>query len=76
MLKRHKQGYSRVYNQAFNDFLKNIGFNNRLLVTQPDIIKDFEIIEFDLFPVRQELKRATVPTSEQDPLTLSYLAGE
>jgi len=30
LLKRHERGYGRIYNQAFNDFLKNVRFNNRL----------------------------------------------
>ncbi|KAH8581860.1 hypothetical protein B0O99DRAFT_465193, partial [Bisporella sp. PMI_857] len=52
LLKRHKRGYSRVYNQAFNDFSKNVSFNNGLSATQLNIIESFEITKFDLFLVR------------------------
>ncbi|KAH6714503.1 hypothetical protein BKA61DRAFT_461383, partial [Leptodontidium sp. MPI-SDFR-AT-0119] len=76
LLKRHERGYGRVYNQAFNDFPKNVGFNNGLSATQPDMIEGLEMTEFDPFPVRQELGGAAVPTPERDPLTLPYLAGE
>ncbi|RDL37426.1 uncharacterized protein BP5553_04859 [Venustampulla echinocandica] len=76
LLKRHERGYGRVYNQAFNDFPKNVGFNNGLSATQPDMVEGLEMTEFDPFPVRQELGGAAVPTSERDPLTLPHLAGE
>lgn len=55
LLKRHEREYGRVYNQAFNDFPKNVGFNNGLSATQPDMIEGLEMTEFDPFPVRQEL---------------------
>jgi hypothetical protein len=76
LLKRYGRGYSRVYNQAFTEFPKNVGFNNGLSATQPDMVEGFEMTQFDPFPVRQELGGAAVPTTERDPLTLPHLAGE
>ncbi|TAQ91129.1 hypothetical protein B7494_g575 [Chlorociboria aeruginascens] len=76
LLKEHDEGYSRVYNQAFNDFPKDVGFNNGLSAAQPDMIEGFEMTKFNPFPVRQELGGAAVLTSERDPLTLPHLAGE
>jgi hypothetical protein len=40
------------------------------------MIKGLKITEFNLFPIRQKLKEAAVPTLEQDSLTLSHLAKE
>ncbi|KAH8587997.1 hypothetical protein B0O99DRAFT_525856, partial [Bisporella sp. PMI_857] len=76
LLKRCEKGYGRVYNQAFNDFPKNVGFNNGLSATQPDIIEGLKMTEFDPFPVHQELGGAAVPTPERDSLTLPHLAEE
>ena len=55
LLKRHERGYGRVHNQAFNDFPKNVGLNNGLSATQPDMVEGLEMMKFDPFPVRQEL---------------------
>jgi hypothetical protein len=76
LLKRYDGGYGRVYNQAFNDFPRNKGFNDGLSAAQPDMIEGLKISEFDPFPIRQELRGAAVPTLERDPLTLPHLAGE
>ncbi|KAG9230597.1 hypothetical protein BJ875DRAFT_546055 [Amylocarpus encephaloides] len=68
--------YSKVYNQAFITFLKNVGFNTVLSATQPDMVKGIEMLEFDPFPVRQQLSRATIPTSGTNAITLLHLARE
>ena len=68
--------YSKVYNQVFNAFPKNIGFNNRLSAPQPDMVEGLEMPEFDPFPVRQQLDRAAVPTPSPHTITLPHLAGE
>lgn len=76
LLKLPEGGYDRVYNHVFNDFPKNVGFNNGLSATRPDMIEGLEMTEFYPFPVRQELGGAAVPTQEPVPLTLPHLAGE
>jgi hypothetical protein len=76
LLKRHERGHRRVYNQAFVNFLKNVGFNNGLSAARPDMLEGLEMTEFDPFPARRELGGATISTAERDPLTLPHLAGE
>ncbi len=68
--------YSKVYNQAFNAFPRNVGFNNGLSATQPDMVEGLEMPEFDPFPVRQQLGGAAVPTLGPHAITLPHLAGE
>jgi hypothetical protein len=76
LFKGYGRGYSRVYNQAFSDFPKNVGFNDGLSAAQPDMVEGFEMTVFDPFPIRQELGGAAVPTAERDPPALPHLAGE
>lgn len=77
LLKDYKQDwYDRVLNQAFNGFPKNLGFNNGLPVTRPDMVEGLEMAQFYPFPVSQELGGAAVPTLDRNPPTLPYLAGE
>jgi hypothetical protein len=76
LLKEYGRGYRRVYNQAFNDFPKNVGFNTGLSAPQPDMIEGLDLREFKPFPVRQELGGAAIPTSENNAITLPHLAGE
>ena len=68
--------YSKVYNQQFNAFPKNIGFNNRLSAPQPDMVEGLEILEFDPFPVHKELGEAAVPTLSLNVITSPHLARE
>jgi hypothetical protein len=68
--------YSRVYNQAFIAFPKNVGFNTGLSAAQPDMVEGLEMPEFNPFPVRQQLGGAAVPTSGTNAITLPHLAGE
>jgi hypothetical protein len=76
LLKEYRREYCQVYNQALNDFSKSVGFNTGLSAPQPDIIKGLDLREFKPFPVRQQLGRAAVPTSENNATTLLHLAGE
>jgi len=46
-------GYYKSYNQSFNGFQKNIGFNNGLSAAQPDMVEGLDEPEFDPFPVRE-----------------------
>lgn len=77
LLKRYDEpGYQRSYNQAFSNFLKNVGFNNDLSAAQPDMIEGLNMPEFDLFSVHKQLgKAATVYLSPQ-ATTLPHLAEE
>ncbi|TVY90852.1 hypothetical protein LAWI1_G005641, partial [Lachnellula willkommii] len=68
--------YSKVYNQAFIAFPKNVSFNTGLSAAQPDMVEGLEMPEFDPFPVRQQLGGAAVPTSGTNAITLPHLAGE
>jgi hypothetical protein len=69
-------GYSKVYNQAFTAFPKNVGLNNGLSAAQPDRVGGLNIGEFDRFPVRQELGGAAVPTSGPHATTLQHFTRE
>ena len=55
---------------------KNVGLNNGLSATQPDMVEGLEMMKFDPFPVRQELGGAALPAPGRDPLTLPHIAGE
>ena len=63
-------------NEDTNDFPKNVGLNNGLSATQPDMVEGLDMTEFDPFPVRQELGGAALPAPGRDPLTLPHIAGE
>jgi hypothetical protein len=76
LLKRYGRGYRRVYNQAFNDFPKDVGLNNGLSAAQPDMVEGLDMTEFDPVPIRRELGGSAVPTGELDPPTLPHFAGE
>ena len=77
LLKGYERGYRRVYNQPFNDFPKNVGFNNGLSPAQPDMVEGLDLTRFDLFPIREEsLLGAAVPSAGPNAMTLPHLAGE
>jgi hypothetical protein len=66
-----------VYNQQFNDFPRNVGFNNGLSPAQPDMIEGLDLAQYDLFPIREDsLLKAAVPSSGPNAITLPHLAGE
>lgn len=66
-----------MYNQPFNDFPKNLGFNNRLLPAQPDMVEGLNLTRFDLFPMREEISHgAAVPSLGPNDITLLHLARE
>lgn len=69
------RGYRSVFNQPFEDFPKNVGFN-RLSAAQPDMVEGIDVREFDPFPVRQQLGGAAVPSMGPNAITLPHLAGE
>jgi hypothetical protein len=66
--------YSKVYNYPFIAFPKNVGFNTGLSAAQPDMVEGLEIPEFEIFPVRQQLGGAAVPTSSTNAITLQHFA--
>jgi hypothetical protein len=77
LLKGYERGYRRVYNQPFNDFPKNVGFNNGLSPAQPDMGEGLDLTQFDLFPIREETSLgAAVPSSGPNAIALPHLAGE
>jgi len=68
--------YRRATNLPFNDFPKNVGFNNGLSAAQPDMIEGLEMPDFDPFPVFEELGGAAIPYLSPNAITLPHLAGE
>jgi hypothetical protein len=68
-----ERGYRRAYNQPFNGFPKNVGFNDGASAAQPDMVEGFDLMRFDLFPVREELGGAAVPSLGPNAITLPYL---
>lgn len=77
LLKRHQPGYTQVYNKAFDNFPKNVGFNDGLSAAQPDFTEGLTERAFGSFPVRNKLGGAAVPNSENpEATTLPHLAGE
>jgi hypothetical protein len=63
----------RVYNQAFNDFPKDVGLNNGLSAAQPDMVEGLDMTEFDPVPIRLELGGSAVPTGELE-FTIEYIS--
>ncbi len=77
LLKRYKRGYRRAYNQQFNDFPQNAGFDNGLPPAQPDMVEGLDVTQFDLIRIREESSlRAAVASSGPNAITLPHLAGE
>ncbi len=70
------RGYSRAWNQAFTAYPKNVGFNNGLLAPQPDFVQGFRQLDFEPFPVGEELDSAVLFNDDQNSLALPHFAGE
>jgi len=77
LLQRYNDpGYHKSYNQAFNNFPKNVGFNNDLSAAQPDMVEGLDLTKFDPFPAREQLGGAATVYSGPEATTLPHLAGE
>ena len=76
LLKRYPRGYRRVFDQPFNDFPRDAGFNDGLSPAQPDMLEGLDIATFSPIIVRQELHSAAVPSLGANAITLPHLAGE
>jgi hypothetical protein len=77
LLQRYNEpGYHKSYNQAFNCFPKNVGFNNDLSAAQPDMVEGLDLTQFDPFPAREQLGGAATVYSGPEATTLPHLAGE
>lgn len=70
------RGYARAWNQAFTAYPKNVGFNNGLSAPQPDFVQGFRQLEFEPFPVGDELDSAVLYHDDQNSIALPHLAGE
>ena len=57
LLKEYPRAYSKVYNQAFTGFPKDVGFNNGLSAPQPDFVEGLGMPEFQPFPGQQAAQR-------------------
>ena len=68
--------YQKSFNQAFTNFPKNVGFNNNLSTTQPDMIEGLDMPAFRPFPIREQLGGAATVYSGPQATTLPHLAGE
>jgi hypothetical protein len=68
--------YTKVYNQRFNSFPADVGFNNGLSVPKPDFVEALQRPSFRPFSVKAELGGAAVLIDDADSMTLPHLAGE
>ncbi|KAK4241079.1 hypothetical protein C8A03DRAFT_41478 [Achaetomium macrosporum] len=68
--------YTKVYNQGFNSFPADVGFNNGLSVPKPDLVEALQHPAFRPFPIKAELGGAAVLIDDPDSMTLPHLAGE
>ncbi|KAJ2905784.1 hypothetical protein MKZ38_004461 [Zalerion maritima] len=71
-----REPYTRVLNQAFTAFPKDMGFNNGLSAPQPDFIEGLEMEEFRPFPVDEYVQGAVLYKDDRRSVTLPHLAGE
>ncbi|KAF3061174.1 hypothetical protein GL218_03755 [Daldinia childiae] len=71
-----REGYNRVFNQAFTGFPKDAGFNSGLSAPQPDFIEGLEMPEYRPFPVDEHVKGAVLYKGDPCSLTLPHIAGE
>ncbi|KAK0727168.1 hypothetical protein B0T26DRAFT_764775 [Lasiosphaeria miniovina] len=69
-------GYQRVFNQAFTDFPKDVGFNNSLSAPQPDFVEGLQMREYRPFPVGRQVSGAVLYKDDPNSLALPYVAGE
>lgn len=76
LLKEHRGGYKRAFNQAFTGFPKDAGFNAGLSALQPDFVEGLEMCKFAPFPVDEHVCGAVLYRDDPSSLTLPHLAGE
>lgn len=77
LLKRYpREGYSRVFNQAFTSFPKDAGFNSSLSAPQPDFIEGLEMPEYRPFPINEHVKGAAIYKDNPRSIILPHVAGE
>ncbi|KAK0635023.1 hypothetical protein B0T17DRAFT_515079 [Bombardia bombarda] len=69
-------GYLRVFNQAFTDFPKDVGFNNSLSAPQPDFVEGLQMREYRPFPVGRQVSGAVLYKDDPNSLALPHMAGE
>ena len=72
----HDLQYAKVYNQGFDPFPPDVGFNDGLSVPNADFVESLQCSAFCPFPVRAELGGAAVLIDDADSITLPHLAGE
>jgi hypothetical protein len=70
------RGYARAWNQAFTAYPKNVGFDNGLSAPQPDFVQSFRQLEFEPFPIGEELDAAVLYNDDQNSIALPHFAGE
>lgn len=70
------EGYKRTFNQQFNGFPKDVGFNNGLSAPQPGFAEGLEMNKFRPFPIDQHVEGAVLCKDDPYSLTLPHLAGE
>lgn len=68
--------YVRVFNQGFNSFPQDVGFNDGLSAPKPGMTEALQRPAFHPFPVRAQLGGAAVLIDDPDSMTLPHLAGE
>ncbi|RMD39797.1 hypothetical protein DV735_g5350, partial [Chaetothyriales sp. CBS 134920] len=71
-----EEGYTRVFNQAFTGFPRDIGLNNNLSAPQPDYIEGLEMQEYRPGPIDDHISGAVLYKDDPCSLTLPLLAGE
>lgn len=77
MLKEYEDAnYNSVWNQQFNEFPRNIGFNDGLSAPKPDFVEGYLEKSFGPYRVKDRLGGSAVPTGARYPAALAHLAGE
>ena len=76
LLKEYPRAYSKVYNQAFTGFPKDVGFNNGLSAPQPDFVEGLGMPEFQPFPASKQLSGSVLYKDNPFSLVLPHIAGE
>lgn len=71
-----REPYTKVLNQAFTGYPKNVGFNNGLSTPQPDFVEGIEMPEYRPFPVDEYIKGAVLYKDDRRSVTLPHIAGE
>ncbi|KAH7175874.1 hypothetical protein EDB81DRAFT_674350 [Dactylonectria macrodidyma] len=69
-------GYKSVFNHAFANFPKDVGFNNGLPPPQPGFLEGLEAQEYLPFPVYNYTRGAVLHKCGPNAIALPHLAGE